>query len=165
MKQFTQNRFLVLLVAILLLANLALLLWFFVIRDDKHGGDRKPPRPISEFVQEKLGFNKEQAAKFQALRDQHKEAVKPLIDEMQKLKDSLYNLLQKPSVPDSTINHLAQDIGKKQEQWELMIFHHFEQVRAICDSDQLPKFDTLVHRMINRGPWMRKKGSPGEKRQ
>lgn len=163
MKQFTQNRFLVLLVAILLLANLALLLWFFVIRDKGHG-KKEPQRPVSDWVQQKLGFSKEQAAKFQELRDQHKEAVKPVIDEMQKLKDSLYNLLQKPGVPDSTINGLAEKIGKKQQQWELMIFHHFEQVRAICDSSQLPKFDTLVHRMINRGPWMRKKGPPGDKK-
>jgi protein CpxP len=164
MKQFTQNRFLVLLVAILLFANLALLVYFFAIRKDDHRERSRGPHPVSDFVKKELGFNDQQAAKFQELRDQHKEAVKPLIDEMQSLKDSLYNLLQKPGVPDSTINALAEKIGKKQQQWELMIFHHFEKVRAICDSSQLPKFDTLVHRMINRGSWMRKKGPGPEKK-
>ena len=33
MKQFTQNKFLVLLVAILLVANLCLMLYFFVFKD------------------------------------------------------------------------------------------------------------------------------------
>jgi mevalonate kinase len=155
MKQFTQNKFLVLLVAILLIANLGLMLYFFVYRKD-HDQEIKSPR-VSDFVQKELGFSADQAVKFQQLRDQHKEAVKPIMDEMKKLKDSLYNLLQKPGFDDSTAVTLANDIGEKQKVLELMIFHHFQKVRAICDSSQLPKFDTLVHRMINRGPWMRKK--------
>jgi protein CpxP len=159
MKQFTQNKFLVLLVAILLIANLALMLYFFVFKKD-HDTGKRPPRPVSEFVQKELGFNADQAARFQQLRDQHKEAVKPVMDEMKKLKDSLYNLLQKPGVNDSTAALLANKIGEKQNEWELMIFHHFQKVREICDSSQLPKFDSLVHRMINRGPWMRKRRSP-----
>jgi len=161
MKQFTQNRFLVLLVAILLLANLVLLIYFFALRKEHGHGDVR--RPVSDFVKEKLGFSDQQAAKFQQLRDQHKETVKPLIEEMQKLKDSLYNQLQKPEVSDSTITLLTNRIGEKQKEWELKIFHHFQQVRAICDSSQLPKFDSLVHRMINKGPWMRK--GPGDKKQ
>ena len=159
MKQFTQNRFLVMLVAILLLANLALLLFFVVLKKEPRKDE--PRRPVSDFVQKELGFNTEQAAKFQQLRDQHKEAVRPLIDEMQKLKDSLYTFLRKPETPDSTITSLANKIGEKQKEFELMIFHHFQQVRLICDSSQLPRFDTLVHRMINKGPWKRKNG-PGE---
>jgi protein CpxP len=159
MKQFTQNKFLVLLVAILLIANLGLMLYFFVFRND-HRPEKKSPRPVSDFVQKELGFNTDQTAKFQQLRDQHREAVRPIMDEMKKLKDSLYNLLQNPNVNDSTATAMANRVGEKQKEWELMIFHHFQKVREICDSSQLPKFDTLVHRMINRGPWMRKKRSP-----
>ncbi len=159
MKQFTQNRFLVLLVAVLLTANLGLMLYFFVFRHKSV----PPPRPVSDFVQKKLGFNTDQAARFQKLRDQHKEAVKPVMDEMKKLKDSLYNLLQNPNVSDSTVTAMTNKIGEKQKEWELMIFHHFQKVREICDSSQLPKFDTLVHRMINHGPWMRKKRLPENK--
>jgi hypothetical protein len=159
MKQFTQNRFLVLLVAVLLTANIGLMLYFFVFRH------KTPPPtrpPVSEFMQKKLGFNADQTARFQQLRDQHKEAVKPVIDEMKKLKDSLYNLLQKPNVSDSAVVAMANKVGAKQKEWELLIFHHFQKVREICDSSQLPKFDTLVHRMINRGPGMHKK-RPQEK--
>ena len=162
MKPFTQNRFLVSLVAILLLANFALLFYFFVIKKPDHPGP-KSPRQVSEFVQKELGFDSVQVKKFQELRDQHKEAVKPLIEEMQKLKDSLYSQLQKTTTSDSTINFLANKLGEKQKQWELMIFHHFQDVRAICTDSQLPKFDSLVHKMINRGPWM-KKGGPGDKK-
>ena len=152
MKQFTQNRFLVLLVAALLVANLGLMLYFFVFKHKP-----VPPQRPSVYLQRKLNFNADQTARFQHLRDQHKEAVGPVIDEMRRLKDSLYDLLQKPGVSDSEVALMANKIGKKQEQWEMMIFRHFQNVRAICDSNQLPKFDTLVHHMINRGPWMRKK--------
>ena len=158
MKQFTQNRFLVLLVAVLLIANLGLMLYFFVFRhkDDHRGSSR----PVSEFLQKELGFTADQTAKFQQLRDQHKEAIKPVMEEMKKLKDSLYTLLNTPQTNDSAVTMLTNRIGDKQKEWELMIFHHFQKVRAICDSSQLPKFDSLVHQMINRGPWMRKRRGP-----
>ena len=150
MKQFAQNKVLVLLVAVLLIANLALMLYFFVFRNNHNAGG--PSRPVSDFVQKQLGFNVSQAAKFQELRDEHKESVKPVIDDMKKLKDSLYNLLQKPELNDTMAVNLIDKIGERQKQWELMIFHHFQKVRAICDSSQLPRFDTLVHRMVTHGP-------------
>lgn len=157
MKQFTQNKFLVLLVAILLIANLALVLYFFVFA--KKQDDRRS-HPVSDFVQKELGFNAEQTARFQKLRDQHRLEVDPVMNDMKKLKDSLYTLLRKPG-SDSEAAILSGHIGEKQQEWELMIFHHFQKVREICDSAQLPKFDSLVHRMILRGPWMRKKRPPG----
>jgi heavy-metal resistance protein len=158
MKQFTQNRFLVLLVAILLIANLCLMLYFFAFRH-KDEGARVPPR-VSDFVKKQLGFNADQSAKFQQLRDQHKQDIKPVLEDMQKLKDSLYNLLKSPQMNDSAAVQLSDKIAEKQKEWELLIFHHFQKVRAICDSSQLPKFDSLVHQMVNRGPWMRRKRPP-----
>jgi len=156
MKQFTQNKLLVLLVAILLIANLGLMLYFFGFRSRHRAGDISP-RPVSDYIQKQLGFNADQAARFQELRDQHKEAVKPIIDDMKKLKDSLYNLLQRPELNDTMAVSLIDKIGEKQKEWELMIFHHFQKVRAICDSNQLPRFDTLVHRMVTHGSWIHKK--------
>jgi hypothetical protein len=158
MKQFTQNRFLVLLVAILLVANLGLMLYFFVGRSN-HNKHQSSNHPVSDFMQKQIGFNADQAAKFQELRDQHKQAVKPVINEIKMLKDSLYRLLQKPPVNDSVAGNLVNEIGEKQKQWEFMIFHHFQKIRALCDTAQLPKFDTLVHHMVTRDPWGHKKAS------
>jgi Spy/CpxP family protein refolding chaperone len=154
MKQFTQNKLLVLLVAILLAANLCLMLYFFVFKN-RHEPERS--HSASDFMQKELGLNPEQTEKFKQLRDEHRAAVKQIVDDMKRLKDSLYNLLQDPQANDSSAQAIAGQIGDKQEEWEILIFHHFEKVRAICDSSQLPKLDTLVHRMINKWPWMRKK--------
>ena len=159
MKQFTQNKLLVLLVAILLVANLGLMLYFFGFRHAQRTGEF-PARPVTDFIQKQLGFNPDQAARFQQLRDQHKAEVKPVIDEIKKLKDSLYSLLQKPQLNDTLAVNLIDKIGEKQKEWGLMIFHHFQKVRAICDSSQLPKFDTLVHRMVTRGSWTHNRSSP-----
>ena len=158
MKQFTQNKFLVLLVAILLVANLCLMLYFFVLKD-RHAS---ASHPVSDLMQKELGLNADQTKKFKQLRDQHRAAVKPVVDEMKRLKDSLYSLLQNPQASDSTAKVIAKRIGEKQEEFEILIYHHFEKVREICDSSQLPKLDTLVHRMINKWPWMRKK-KPADK--
>jgi Spy/CpxP family protein refolding chaperone len=154
MKQFTQNKLLVLLVAILLVANLCLMLYFFVF---KNHHEPEKSRPVSDFVQKELGLNAEQAEKFKQLRDEHKAAVKPVVDDMKRLKNSLYNLLQNPQADDSAAKAIAKQIGEKQQELEMLIFHHFEKVRAICDSSQLPKLDTLLHRMIDKWPGMRKR--------
>ena len=135
------------------------MLYFFVFKNH-HEPDRSGP--VSDFVQKELGLNADQTKKFKELRDQHRAAVKPVVDEMKKLKDSLYNLLQNPQANDSAAKAIAKQIGEKQEEWEMLIFHHFEKVRAICDSSQLPKLDTLVHRMINKWPWMRKRKEAGK---
>jgi Spy/CpxP family protein refolding chaperone len=130
------------------------MLYFFVFKNH-HEPER--PGPVSDFIQKELDLNADQTEKFKQLRDQHRAAVKPVVDEMKKLKDSLYNLLLNPQANDSAAKAIAKQICEKQEEWEMLIFHHFEKVRAICDSSQLPKLDTLVHRMINKWPWMRKK--------
>ena len=82
------------------------------------------------------------------MRDEHKETIKPVMDEMKNLKDSLYGLLRNPMASDSAVVAITNKIGEKQKELELLIFHHFQKVRALCDSSQLPKFDTLVHHMI-----------------
>jgi len=135
------------------------MLYFFVFKD-RHEPERS--RPVSDYMQRELGLNPEQTEKFKQLRDEHRAAVKPVVDDMKRLKDSLYNLLQDPQANDSSARAIAEQIGDKQEEWEILIFHHFEKVRAICDSGQLPKLDTLVHKMINKWPWMRKK-KPADK--
>ncbi|MER3498263.1 MAG: hypothetical protein C4308_06285 [Chitinophagaceae bacterium] len=159
MMRFAQNKFLVLLVAFLLLANIGLMLYFFVVKPHRVHDHRSEGRSVSEYVQKELGFSDEQTAKFKELRDQHREAIKPVMKELQQLKDSLYNQLNKPT-PDSLVESIVTSIGRKQMEWEKMIFQHFQRVRAICNESQLPKFDSLVHRMINRGPWMKRNGLP-----
>jgi Spy/CpxP family protein refolding chaperone len=160
MKKLTQNKFLTLAVILLLLANLGLLLYFVAFRHEHRHGDMKS-HSVSDFVQKELNFNDDQKAKFKQLRDQHKETVRPFMESMHKLKDSLFNLLRNPQTNDSVISPIINQIGAKQTELELMIFHHFQKVRALCDSSQLPKFESLVHHMINHGPRMRK--GPPEK--
>jgi Spy/CpxP family protein refolding chaperone len=153
MKKLAQNRVLVLLVIILLLANIAFLVFRFGFKKDQSNGSG---RPVKDFVQKELGLTKQQAEKFQALRDEHKKDIRPVLDDMKKLKDSLYDLLSMPVVNDSAVQQLTKEIGEKQALFEKKVFHHFQDVRAICDSAQKIKMDTLVHRMVNRQPWMKK---------
>jgi protein CpxP len=161
MKALAQNKFLVILVGLLLLANLAILLFFVVLKKDgnKHDSSHKNP---SEFVQKELGFDQQQTEKFKQLREQHVDSIRPYFESMRKLKDSLYGLLQKPATSDSQLSSITTSIGEKQKQIEEITFRHFQRVRALCTPEQLPKFDTLLHKIINRGPGMRKGSPPGK---
>jgi hypothetical protein len=161
MKKFTQNKFLVILVGVLLLANLGVLLYFLAIKkEDKRDFSHKNP---TEFVQKELGFTKDQSVEYETLRNRHMDSIRPYFDSMRKLKDSLYIYLQQPGTSDSVVSALSSRIGDKQSEIEMLTFHHFQRVRGICTGDQLQKFDTLVHKIINRGPGMRR-GSDDHKK-
>ena len=161
MSRITQNnRALILLVAILLLTNIGVLIYFL---NSNKPNKSEPPRerksPV-DYVKEEIGFNETQAAEFKKLHEAHMDSLKVLGEEIRKSKTAFFNLLQQQGVADSTIGAAAERVGEMQEAFELNNFRHFQRVRAICsDSQQQIKFDSMVTRMINR-PFGRRGGPP-----
>lgn len=154
MMQSPRNKFLVLLVVLLLITNLGMLL-FFVILKPEHRGDGRETGKVTDFMKRELNLTDSQAATFRQLRDEHKAGSKMLFDSLRAAKNQFYNHISDPSVTDSTINTDAGEIGKWQTAIDLRLFRHFQKLRMACQDSQKPKFDTLVNKMINR-PWTRR---------
>lgn len=164
------NKALIFLVVVLLLSNVGLLLYFLVWKKPgyRHWGGQKGDFSIVDFMKKEVGFNEEQTKQFKELHDKNRDSLKVLGDNIRTSKNELYKLLQQPNPPDSIVNRLAWQLAQNQESMELTMFRHFQRVRAICDSQQQVKLDSLVSRMNNRSPWYRRGGSSrsdGEKRQ
>lgn len=161
MSKITQNnKGLILLVAILLLTNIGVLVYFLSYKKPAKQAQSKERKSVVEYVQGELGFNDQQAAQFKQLHDLHMDSLKILGDEIRKSKTVFFNLLQQKGVPDSTIHAAADRIGEKQEEFELNNFRHFQKVRELCtDPQQEAKLDSMVTRMINR-PFGRRGGPP-----
>lgn len=105
---------------------------------------------FSTSLQKDVGFNKEQFDEYQAFRKAHFEKMRPLFNDLLNSKFHFYDLLYKPTAPDSLVNESAGLIGEKQQQLDLHMFHYFESLRKICRPEQLPKFDTAVKQLIIR---------------
>jgi protein CpxP len=155
-----RSKILVLIIIVLLISNLALLGFiFFGKKGDKRPSERG--KSFSDYFEKQLGFTPEQTAKFQQLRDQHFDNLRPILKEVRKAKDSLYSIMRLPEVPDSILEKAAENLAQKEKAQELQSFRHFRKVRDLCTDEQKPKFDSLISRIINRS-FGRQSGRPGQ---
>lgn len=143
----TRNRNLLIIITVLLLTNVAVLVYFL--------GQKKKEKPpvwngVAEMLQNEVGFNEEQTAKYKEMKGKQREKVRPMYDNMRKAKDSLFRLLSFPETSDSVLNKMADEIAQKQKAIDLETFNHFKRVRVLCTPDQLPKYDTMVLQMFRK---------------
>ena len=147
----SRNKVLMLIISVLLISNLALV--GFMVFGKKQGGKFQRPRgeDFSNYFKKELNFSEEQSAKFQQMITSHFEKLKPIMGEVRKAKDAMFNLMRQPAMPsDSVLQNAAENIAQKQKLQELQSFNHFRQVRELCNDEQKPKFDSLISKMINR---------------
>ncbi len=159
-KIMQNNKGLILLVAILLLTNIGVLVYFLSYKKPAKPAQQGERKSVIEYVQKEIGFSDEQAAQYKQLRERHMDSLKIIGEEIRKSKTAFFNLLQQKGTSDSTIRAAADKIGEKQEEFELNNFRHFQKVRELCtDPQQEAKLDSMVMRMINR-PFGRRGGPP-----
>lgn len=144
-----RSKILVLIIGALLISNLTVLgflLW------GKSGNKKLPERgkSFSEYFEKQLGFTPDQVTKFHQLRDTHLENIRPYLKDVRSAKDSLFNLMHLPNIPDSVVEKAADDLAQKEKAQELQSFRHFRNVRELCNDEQKIKFDSLMKKIINR---------------
>ncbi len=143
-----RNKILLFVIGILLLSNLAMVI-FFVTKDP----ERKPERRgsfMSDALQKEVGFNQDQMASFEKMAAEHMKQIKPLFDDLKKTKESLYKLLNQPDVPYSLVDSITTQVGEKQKAIDLRTFSHFQSIRQLSTSEQRPKLDSLLQKAVRR---------------
>ncbi len=149
----TRNRNLLIIIAVLLLTNVAVLVYFLgQNKKDKTaapGGDAGR-NPMVEMLQKEVGFDDDQTAKYKELKEKQRERIRPMYDDMRKAKDSLFRLLSFPETSDSVLNKITDAIAQKQKVIDLETFNHFKRVRVLCKEDQLTRYDSMVVRMFRK---------------
>ena len=151
MEQKTKNtRSLIAIIIFLLFSNIAILVFFLFL-----GGNDKPSRGhdhngMQDQLKKEVGFDQKQLDSYQQLRENHMKKIKPLFDDIRSAKDSFYALLYLDQPSDSVINSAAIKIGDKQEVLDKEVFSHFKSVRMLSHPDQLPKFDSLFKKVIEK---------------
>ncbi len=147
----TRNRNLLIIIGALLLTNVAVLVYFLGQKRNSGMGQRERERStVTEMLQDEVGFNEEQSAKYKELKDKQREKIRPMYDNMRKAKDSLFRLLSYPDTPDSVLNRAAEVIAQRQKELDIETFNHFRRVRALCTPGQLPQYDSLVIRLLRK---------------
>jgi periplasmic protein CpxP/Spy len=148
MDQFSGNKILLTIIAILLITNLVMLILFLRI---KHS---EPPQSkrlgFSEKLKKQVGFTPQQMSVYEPRRTAFWKRIRERRDEIKKTKEDFYQQLYDPSIPDSVIEARAETIGKQQKELDLQVIRHFRDIRRLCTQEQLPKYDSLLPPLIER---------------
>lgn len=139
-------------IAILLVTNIALVTFFMIKKD---GDKREKPRVdrrtmIANFLKTEIGFDTVQLQQYDTLSLRHKENIKKMFDSLKSAKDKQFKKLTASDFSDSVMNAVADQSAANQKKMELQMFSHLKRVRMICRPEQLPKFDSLFVKVLNR---------------
>lgn len=164
MKSVLKNKVLVTIIGILLLANVAMLVFLV-------SGMKKPERPDSEgrpqgytpvsFLQNRIGLSDQQVGQLNKLKEEHHEKLNPLFEDLRKTKDQFF-LLIKDSASDAVIDSVASLIGEKQKSLDVQVFRTIQEVREVCTPEQQIKFDSLLPKIAYKMAGHIKKGNSRE---
>ena len=154
-----RSKIFIAIIGILLVANIALVS-FFLMRKDGAKREKKPEwkTVISGFLKNEIGFDTIQLNKYNSLSDRHKENMKKMMDSLRTPKDKQFKELAAGGFSDSIMNSLAEQTAATQKTMELRMFNHLKNIRMLCTPEQLPKFDSLFGKVLNR------KGGDGKKK-
>jgi hypothetical protein len=144
MKNLVKNKITTWLIVLLLLANIATLIFYWV-------GHLKLQRDHSpkEFLARKLNFSEQQRQLYFDLAKEHNEQAKIIRRAIKTDKELFFNLLKLDIVADSIRNKAALKVSIAIQSLDILTFEHFKKVRAICTEEQKIQFDELMHKMVN----------------
>jgi len=161
-KQNRSKVFLVI-IGILLVANIAMVS-FFLLKKDGGKRDKKPEwkTVISGFLKNEIGFDTVQLKQYDSLSDRHKDNMKNLMDSLRSTKEKQFKELAAVNFSDSAMNAVADRSAATQKTMELKMFNHLRNIRLLCKPEQLPKFDSLFGKVLNRRGGDPKKKQAGQ---
>ena len=154
MKAITKNKWFLALLAFLLLANIALLLSFFVFGEKQ--ADKPDSKETKGYLARELNLNADQESKFKTSKEAFFKEMDPLWESIRLAKDSLFRQVNNASISQEQIDDYTQRIAEMNRESDARVFRHFQELRKYCTPEQQAKFDTLVPRMMTRGNRTRK---------
>jgi periplasmic protein CpxP/Spy len=104
----------------------------------------------AKMIIEDLAFSQKQIQDFEKLKTGHHEGVLKLQREGKILRDNFFDLLSKENPDTFLVNERARAIAGNQYQIETITFHHFEQVRKLCNEEQKKKFDGMIKEILHQ---------------
>lgn len=148
MSNQSKNKTLVTVILLLLITNFSVIGYFLFFNKKK----KTEKDGFAGILKKDVGFTQQQADEFTRLKSIHWAQAKAKMDDIVKVKNTLYDLTRLPEVNSSMVKLLTDSIGNLQKAVELHGFNQVVATRKICTPQQLPAYDSLVKRIINKRP-------------
>ena len=164
---YKQKRYLVFLVVLLIILNLATLLMIWLnkpqqpLMDRKHLGPEQETEHIQQLLKDELGFDETQTKQYLKIQAEQRKTVMQLQNEIKQIKKQMFDeVLQdnpKPTLSDSLLT-LTQE---KMIALEQTTYNYLLELKKLCKPEQRDKLKFLIgeffrqnspHRMSNDQP-------------
>jgi len=143
------NNILTIAVVLLLLTNIALVVFMFMGKN-KHDGKPRVRRDPFDAMAKELSMTEQQQKDFKQLREDHFKNIRPHMDSVSAAKTAFFSLIKDPAANDSLVNAYNNRVMLHQSELEKMTFEHFRRVRNLFTAEQQPKFDSFMQKMFQR---------------
>jgi hypothetical protein len=142
---FTQNKFLLRLVAVLVIVNFLCL--GYLIWNKKNYSEVRPKRPfeqVAKLLSEKLNLSATQQQQFIKVRQNFFDKEEPLSQLIKSQRDSMNAEMFNEKTDTTLVKNLAAGIAQNEYQMELLRLNQAQELKQICTAEQLKKFKELV---------------------
>lgn len=142
------NKFLTIAVVLLLLLNIGML--FFMLKGKRGGGKKTGGKDPFGMMVKELDMTDAQQTQYKQMKEEHFNAIRPVLDSIRVLKKSMFSLVKEENVNDSMVNRYSELIAEQQAVVNKTTVNHFSKVRTLFTGDQQTKFDDFIQKMIQR---------------
>ncbi|MDE3236999.1 MAG: periplasmic heavy metal sensor [Bacteroidota bacterium] len=148
MNAIVKSRLLTGLILLLLIANMLTLGLYWWKRTLP-----APPPPmknerVADFLIHELQLDSPQRLAYQQLVKAHRKDVQGIREKTRIAKEAFFELLKKENVSEAEIRNAAANASSAQQEIDLLTFHHFQKVRALCNESQKEKFDDIIQDVL-----------------
>lgn len=151
MNKENRSKVLLLIIAILVVANISMLVFFLQEKEPPRKTNRQDRKAyISAFLKNEIGFDTVQLVQYDTLSTMHRKKMSGMFDKLKSNKATQFKQLVAGNFSDSTMNALADSSATTQKAIEIVMFNHLKTLRKLCKPAQEPLFDSLFVKVLNR---------------
>ncbi len=150
-EQTSSNKVLIIIIAILLVANIATLSLFLLNKKKGDGRDMNDRQnAMRSYLEHDLKFSDTQLNAFDSIREKHKTEMKITFDSMRTNKLLRLKTLARENFTDSSLNIAADVAALQQKKIEMQMLGHLKEIRTLCSPLQIAGFDTGFYKLMTR---------------
>ncbi|CAN5488651.1 hypothetical protein BH11BAC3_BH11BAC3_24460 [soil metagenome] len=152
MNKENRSKVLLLIIAILVVANISMLIFFLKEKEPPHKPNNRQDRKayISAFLKNEIGFDTVQLVQYDTLSNLHRKKISSMFEKLKSNKATQFKQLVAGNFTDSTMNALADSSAITQKAIEIVMFNHLKNIKKLCKPAQEPLFDSLFVKVLNK---------------
>jgi Spy/CpxP family protein refolding chaperone len=158
MSIFSNNKFLIAIIVILIATNISTILTVRYksahkvrsYQENRGGNIKLPTSRFGMFFREQLNLNEEQHAQFREFRQQYHPHVHGLTNNMREKRMELLTELSKEHPDTLILNNISKEIGDMHTMLKIATNEYFLNMKSVCTPEQQTKLTEIFRTMLNK---------------